>query len=349
MEIRVYDAEFNLQKIVENFISLLWHRRYNEAGEFEIKAPATEENIACLVLDNVVWIKGKVEAGVIESRIISQDSKTSEIIVSGRFLESYMDRRLIRPKFNYSGLTEVGMRTILENAVALPMVELGELQGFEDEITFQATYKNLLSYESKLAKKADFGFRFRPDFVNKKIYFEVYKGVDHGIEQSDRARVIFSEEFVNLASATFNQNSELYKNVGYVGGEGEGDARTYVTVGDDTLTGLERREVFFDAADISSEDLTEEQYKAKLSQRGEDRLVKDNPMATSFECETNPNGNFKYGIHYDLGDVVTVQKKSWGLYMNERITEITEVYENGVYSIEPIFGTTIPETIDWED
>ena len=349
MEIRVYDSDFNLKKIVENYISLLWHRCYNDVGDFKITAPATPDNVNHLTMGSVVWVSGKKEAGVIESRQITESPTENQIVVEGRFLESYMDRRLIRPTVNFSGLTEVGMRQILSGAVAIPMVQLGTLQGFTDTIKFQATYKNLLSYEEKLAKSANMGFRFRPDFVNKAIYFEVYKGLDRSIEQSDRARVIFSEEYVNLESAEYSENSQLYKTVCYVGGEGEGSARTFVTVGDDTLTGLARREVFYDATDITSEDLTQSEYEDKLKQRGQSKLDDEDIMAQSFSCKTVPNGNFKYSIHYDVGDIVTINKSKWGISQSERITEITEVYEHGEPTIEPVFGTTLPTAIDWEE
>lgn len=348
MEVRIYDESFNLKKIVENYTSLLWRRRYNDVGEFQLTCPATTENIDALQMGRVVWFKGKVEAGVIENRTMTQDYNKNELVASGRFLESYMDRRLIRPTYNFSGKVEVAMRTILDNAVALPMVELGTLQNFTEEVDFQATYKNLLDYEKKLAKYANFGFRFRPDFTNKKIIFEVYKGLDHSATQSDRARVIFSEEFANMTSLTYTDNDQLNKTVCYVGGEGDWEDKIVMVGGDDTLTGLERREVYSDGSDLTSNGLTIAQYKAALTQRANE-VLEGCEEAKSLTCQTMPNGNFVYGVNYDVGDIVTIEKKSWGVSENQRITELTEVYEQGLPTIEPTFGTTLPETISWED
>ena len=42
----------------------------------------------------------------------------------------------------------------------------------------------------------------------------------------------------------------------------------------------------------------------------------------SVECETEADINFKYKTHYDLGDIVTVKKKKWGIVLNQRITEL---------------------------
>ena len=348
MEVRVYDAEFNLRKIIENHVSLLWRRRYNEVGEFTLTCPATTENINSLTMGRIVWVRDKKEAGVIESRAMQQDNTQNTLTVSGRFLESYMDRRLIRPTLNYSGTIELAMRKILTDAVAIPMVQLGELHGYAETVEFQATYKNLLDYEKKLAKSGAYGFRFEPDFVNKTITFEIYKGLDHTIEQHDRARVIFSDDYTNMTSTSYDENDQLYKTVCYVGGEGDWRDKEIVVSGDDTLTGLERREMYHDGSDLTSNGLTMDQYRAALAQRGND-VLEGCVLAKSFTCETNPDGNFKYGVNYDLGDIVTIKKDSWGVSENQRITEITEIYEHGLPTIEPVFGTPLPETISWEE
>ena len=348
MEIRIYNQEMDFLGIIENQSSLIWRRSYNESGDFELHAPVTASTINLLRLGNLVWKRGAVDAGVIESIYIEETTLKNEVTAKGRFLTSYMDRRLIRPTFNFSGKVEIAMRTILTNAAAIPRVQLGELQGFDEEIEFQATYKNLLTYESKLAKSANFGYRFKPDFTNKVIYFEIYKGLDRSIHQSDRNRVIFSEEYNNISEADYEENEQVYSNVCYVGGQGEGSQRTYVTVGDDTLIGLARREIYKNGSDISSENLTDAQYLDKLRQRGYETL-EENSLYNYFECKTIPKGNFNYGTNYDLGDIITIEKVNWGITQDLRLSSISEIYEYGNEVIEPTFGNPLPETVDWED
>ena len=139
MEIRFYTEDMNLAGIMENQTSLVWARKYFEPGSMELYAPITADNLRLTELGNLVWLRGAKEAAVIEDRMIEENATRSRIIIGGRFLSSYMDRRLIRPKVNYSGLTEVGMRQLLTNANPLPRVVLGALNGFTDTITFQAT------------------------------------------------------------------------------------------------------------------------------------------------------------------------------------------------------------------
>lgn len=348
MEIRIYDSNMDFQGIIENQRSLLWNRQYNETGNFELHCPITPYNIKLLKRGSLVWKKGSVDAGIIESRHMEEDADNNKIIVSGRFLTAYMDRRLIRPTFDFSGLAEVAMRTILSNAVAIPHVQLGTLQGYTDTIEFQATYKKLLSTMQKIAKQTQLGFRFRPDFTAKTITFEVYKGLDRSMGQSDRARVIFSETFRNLNRAVYEENDQVYSNICYVGGKGEGADRVIVTVGDTSSTGLARREVFVNGSDISDENLTDAQYKNKLRQRGREKLA-ECAYYNSVECEAIPYGNFEYLKDYDLGDIVTIRKSTWDIGENLRLTGVTEVYENGTQTIQPVFGEPVPITADWEE
>ena len=346
-EIRVYDREMQFQGIIDAASSLQWHRKYYEPGELELHCPMTQNNIELLQRGNLVYLKGAKEAAVVEHREIHDSAVMSELTIKGRFSESYMDRRLIRPFFHTeNGSAENAMRNMFSMVYPIPRVELAPAYGFAKKITFQATYKNLLVYEEKLAKYLQAGFRFRPDFSAKKIYFEVYEGEDHTTTQKNRPWVLFSDQYGNLEEFDYVQNDTLYTNVCYVGGLGTGTSRTYVVSGDDTLTGLDRRETFVSASDVTTDNLTTVQYQAALKQRGVDHLE---PVALSIDTLVNPVGNFVYKTDYDLGDLVTIRKERYGIEIDERIVEVTEVYENGSLKVSLTFGTPIPETIDWTD
>lgn len=352
MQLRIYDANLNFLGLIETQSSFMWTRRYFEVGEFKLYAPATASNLNLLRMGNLISYHGANEAGVIEHLSIEDTFKNggrqSQITVKGRFLESYMDRRLIKQTYNFSGRAEDAMHRLLDQVAPIPLVVHGESNGFEETVSFQATYKKLLKYEQKLSAYSNIGFRFRPDFVNKVIIFEPYKGLNRSFRQTDRNRVVFSDSYGNLNETEYETNSQLYKNVCYVGGQGEGAERTIVVVGDDTLTGLERREMFINASDITQDDITMEEYLQALQQRGQQKLA-DNTTTISFECETASNGNFVYKQHYDLGDIITVRKPEWGIDVDLRVTEIQEIYENGAIKIEPTFGTPLPSTVDWSE
>lgn len=349
MEIRVYSRDMHFQGVAENQTSIIWTRKYFEAGNFEIYVPITEANVRLFQLENLVWLQGASEAGVIEEVKYTQSNVENNIVVSGRFLESYMDRRLIHPIVNFTGKTEVAMRELLDNITpVLPYVQLGDLQGFDEEITFQYGWKPLLGFQTKLAQSANFGFRFKPNFTEKTITFEIYKGLDRTRSQHERSYTEFSEDFDNLNEAMYIANSQLEKTVAYVAGEGDDENRKIVIVGDDTLVGYDRKELFVDARDLHSDEMTEEEYVATLIQRGEEKL-QENAFSKSFECVTIPLGNFNYKKDYDLGDIVTVKKKNWNITSDLRITEIMEVYEHGAMEVIPTLGNPLPTALVTED
>jgi len=349
MEIRIYSQDLRFQGVSENQTSISWHRKYFEPGDFEIHTPITPENVKLYQLGNLVWLQGAVEAGVIEDLKYEETSNINEIAIKGRFLESYMDRRVIYPQVDFEGKTEVAMRKLLDDLIEpFPYVELGELQGYEEEVSFQVTWKNLLDYEQRLAMASNLGFRFKPDFTARKIYFDVYKGLDRTRNQHVRSSTEFSDDFDNINSATFSTNDQLEKTVAYVAGEGEGAARRIVIVGDSEGTGYARRELYVDARDLSSDGLTDAQYEAALIQRGIEKL-NENLKSTMLECVTIPLGNFNYKKDYDLGDIVTTKKTNWNVGQDLRITEIEEVYEHGAMQVVPTLGNPLPTTLSMED
>ena len=345
MEIRVYTGDFDFAGVIENHQSLLWHRVYGSPGDFTLQVPMTAENSNLLQLGRVVWVKGKVEAGVIESREIVRTGRQNVMNVNGRFLETYFNRRLINLS-SFTGRVEAAMRQLVTDYPLSSMIELGEDNGFTETVTFQAIYKNMLTYENNLAASAAFGYRMRPDFTNKKIIFEVFKGVDHTAGQYDNTRVIFSDDYENLNDLRRVENDQIYYNVCVVGGQGEGDYKTYVTVGDTETTGINRREMYYEATEIQSNGLTWADYLEALRTRGRE-ILNDHKIADSVECTVLPLGNFIYKTDYDLGDIVTIKKPEWNIAHDLRITEVTEIYESENPSIEIILGTPLPTKINW--
>lgn len=349
MEIRFYNRDLDFLGLMENQSSFVWTRRYFEPGKIRLFCPITADNLLLTERGNLIYMRGCDECAVVEDRTVEQNVYRNQIEVNGRFISSYLDRRLIRPTFSFSGKTEVAMRQLISGlAVPIPRLVLGDLQGFPETVTFQATYKNLLEYMSKLSRSSGIGFRVRPDFNGKQLVFETYKGVDRSFGQYVNSRVIFSEDYDNLQSVTYRENDQMLKNVVYIGGTGQSDERIYVSYGD--ATGLDRRELFVDARDlIQGDDETLANYQARLLLRGHERQEQYYQLSSTVECETDPDGNFGYKRNYNLGDIVTVRKRAWGIQTDLRITEIQEIYENGTMKVSPTFGVALPETIKWSD
>lgn len=347
MKIRIYSRDMSFIGQIENVFSLQWTRKYTSCGEFEAHLPLSAYNVKILKKENLFYLKGKKECGIIEDVEIAYEKSKKEITVKGRFASSYFYRRIIKGTYNFNGRVETSMRELVTQA-SIPNVVLGADHGYTDKIQYQATYKNILTYIEKLSQCSDIGFRLRPDFDNKKWIFETYKGTDRSAEQYDVPRVIFSQKLGDVEKATYKTNSKTYANVCYVGGQGEGSARQVEVTGETDLSGLDRREIFINGSDISKENLTDAEYRVLLIERGNSTL-NSNALAESLEKEDKVKGNYNYPDDYDLGDIVTNKLEYWGISSSDRVTEVNEVYEHGTMKAVPTFGTPLADTIDWSD
>ena len=122
-----------------------------------------------------------------------------------------------------------------------------------------------------------------------------------------------------------------------VAGEGEGSARRTLTIGN--TTGMERRELFTDARDISSTvndtTISDAEYNAQLEQRGYEKLV-DYQIARSFDGQVEATQMFKYGRDFFLGDTVQVVDE-YGIESKSRIDEIVRSQDKEGYNVYPTF------------
>ena len=169
------------------------------------------------------------------------------------------------------------------------------------------------------------------------LEFELYEGIDKSYEQNVNSYVVFSDEFDNLAKTEYEYDKEDFANAALIGGEGEGSARKYQTIGESE--GLERYELFVDAKDISSnnKEVADTEYNKMLLQKGNEK-IKEKAIIETFEGETETTNMYKYKEDYDVGDIVQVENK-YKMSANARITEIIESDNENGYKIVPTFGT----------
>ena len=347
MDLYILNPDIEMQGVIDSYSSLRWRRRYFEPGEFELHAPATDSNIAMLWDGNIIHRLDRQEAGIIEGiTIATADTGGDEIIATGRMGSSMLDRRIITPTINFSGTVEAAMRKVVsDNAIAvrpLPHLVLGDVAGLTSTCTFQATGKNVLSVCEALGKAASQGFKTRLDVPGRQWVFEVYGGVDRSVAQTERPYVLFSREYGNIDGPTYTHDSTGCSNYAYVAGQGEGSMRTIVEV--DQTGGEPRRELWVDARDLQqAEGQSLDEYRAQLTQRGAEKLA-EAARVENFSADAVDTANFAYLTDWDLGDIVSFEK--WGLRLDQRITEVEEVDENGVLIVTPICGTPLPETLD---
>ena len=227
-------------------------------------------------------------------------------------------------------------------------MELGILKNLNDNINCQTSYKNIIEELTEVLTTYEIGYRIELDYRNKKLLFQLYKGIDRSIEQQSISPCVFSREFENVLSQSYFNSNENLKTTALIAGEGEGKDRVLTEI-NNNVSGLDRLEIFVDARDLKKESndntLTEEEYLKILQQRGKEKLYQ-NLSTNTFEGTINLLSNNSYKRDFELGDIVTILDRKWNITINTRITEIEEVYENGGKSINVIFGNKIPTILD---
>lgn len=310
-----------------------------------------QEILEYLKQDYYLMNRESEHAMIVEKFVISSDIENgNHITITGRSLESILDRRIIWGQKTISGNLQEGIHTLLKECIISPSDENRKISNFIFEysddpvitkLTIEAQYTgdNLYNVICDICKERKIGFKVTINDQNQFV-FKLYSGLDHSYEQTDRPYVTFSPKFENILNSNYMESKSALKNVTLIGGEGEGAERKYATVGEGK--GLERRELFTDARDISSdtgedEALTEEEYTAQLQQRGKEKLA-DNVEVVSFEGEAETTSMYKFGTDFFMGDIVQVANE-YGHEGKARILEIVFSEDESGYSAYPTFET----------
>lgn len=328
----MYDSDISLLGVLEAFEYLNWTRRYSECGSFKLKAPAIPQNLALLSIGNILWKSDDEEAGIIETIELTQDEEET-IEVSGRFGTSLLTQRIIWGTETISDEFSTCVGQLLSRHAIAPtntdrVIPQLFFSGTATGVTVesQVSYKNLLTTVQTLCNAADIGIKTVFSPTQRRWTVTLYEGLP--------SQAIFSREYENLLEQEYTHSRRDYANVALVGGEGEGSARALVTTG--SGAGLARYELFVDAKDLKSEDFPST-YTTALSQRGQSKLAERKEFNT-FDATINAFGNLEYKTDYDLGSIVTILSKAWGVTQNSRITEIEETYDVDGRELRVTFG-----------
>lgn len=357
--------------IVDTAKSVIWHSQYYGVGDFEIYAPATPGIINLLKENNYVTRTNDANVGIIERVEISYNPSDGQMIVaSGRFAKSMLYRRLI---YNISGNTiypvvssgnvEAAARALVtaniisatDTARNVSFFELGASAGITKTIvdangnatSKQTSFDNLGEYTDAMLQEYNLGAYVALNSATSKLQYKVFEGEDRSAGNTDgNEPLVFSQDFDNLLASAYLFDNSAVRNTALIGGEGEGTAR-FATMLTSSATGINRREIFIDGSGQSKKyqdanavehEYTDTEYTALL------RSQASQEMAAFIITETLggeidiSNSGLTLGTDYGLGDLVTLQDNLINVYTTARIIGITEVQDDGGYTIAVEFG-----------
>lgn len=355
MEAVVSDASFRPLGIADTFESLIWTERYSEYGDFELYLPATSENITLLQENRYLSINGSEIWMLIEGIQIDSDVENgAHLTVTGRSVESILERRIVWRQTILDGTVENCVKTLLEENLISPSESTRRIQNFvfrpSDDpflstLSMRAQFTGDNLYDAIKAICDSFSLGFKITIENGVFVFSLYAGADRSFSQNSRPYIIFSPAFDNISSSNYAESYRPVKTVTLVAGEGEGAARVTATVESDSGAGsdLERRELYVDARDISSRledgtNVSESEYRELLVQRGKEKLA-ECAISKSFEGKIEDAMNFIYGRDYFMGDIVQIVNE-YGKESSVRVTEFIRVQDLSGLQAYPTFTTS---------
>lgn len=351
MNLIVLDSNLDAISIEDSYKSLIWTDRYAQCGDFELYTPMRDDILNRIKRDYYLQNPDSDHVMIIENIFIESDvEEGNHLTLSGRSLESILDRRIIWGLKTISGNLQDGIETLLNECIINPTDVDRKIENFvfessDDptitELTIEAQFTgdNLYDIISTICTERHIGFKVTLNY-HKQFVFKLYSGEDRSYDQTINPYVIFSPEFENLANSNYLETGSSLKNVTLIGGEGEGTARKYASTG--SGIGLNRREMFTDASDISSDEVPAgSTYNSLLQQRGNESLV-ENSVIVSFEGEAEMTTMYKYGEDFFIGDIVQIANE-YGHEGKARVIELVMSEDESGTSAYPTFETITEE------
>lgn len=340
---------------LDRFDSLQWVERPSSSGWFELWCPLDDENANILVPGNILW-QGDTSGMFIESikKEMSQD-RGLQLQIRGKSLEGYAAMRIIWGLFIQTGIvSNVLVNAVNQNMInpanpnrKIPLLKFGPQTNLGPSINFQNTGGNLHDVLQAATETYDLGWEIQLNPFEKELSFVITRGEDHTIENTEgNLPVVFDSDMEDILASSYFFNKDNLRNVALVAGSGEGVDRKTVTV--NNYIGLDRRELFVDARDVSDTDEDQNPippivYNGMLTQRGESKLDEWKIVET-FNADIRVYGEiqYQYGVDYYKGDWVTVQDKALGIEISAKVTEVQKIYNENGYSLNITFGYTQP-------
>lgn len=365
------DDSFKSLYNIDTFESLIWTERYNGFGNFEFYTPINQKILKMInsIQDKMgsdndcyVWLKESNSAMIIEGLEITTDSeKGTHLIMSGRGLESILERRIIWDRVYISTANSIqqGVKIIVGRNIIQPNLVDRKINNFIfKESTNPHMLSNLLQniiyqgdnlYDAVLGicDSYQMGFDVSLDLDNNFVFSLTY-GEDRSYGQEKNPYVVFSPKYENIMNSDYLESLKTLKNVAEVAGEeryktDDGSSsenlgyRYRITVGN--VSGIKRRELFVDARDIQSEidgtKLSDSEYESLLIQRGYEKLS-ENIHTKAYTGEIESKKMYVYGKDYFLGDIVQIVNE-YGMESRVRVSEIVRVQDANGYSMYPTF------------
>ncbi|QBZ73585.1 minor tail protein [Streptomyces phage RosaAsantewaa] len=340
MEIYTLDPLLRRMEVIDRFESLIWTERWQAFGDFQLDIFSTLAARSTFKVGTRLAMNESNYVMTVESVEDEEDAEgRRKLTIKGRSLESQLLDRVAysaatdtttTPKWIITNppatvarqiFHDICVTGILDPNDVIPFIvegtflEPGTIVEPIDPITVEMDPTTVYDAIKKICDVWNLGFRMLRNYDTSQVYFDIYAGSDRTSGQTVHAPVIFTPELDNLQNTKELTSIDKAKNVAYVYSPA-GFQKVYA-VGVDPLTeGFERKVLVVNATDITADN---PDVASALTQRGNEELSKYRTYQ-AFDGEISQFSEYKYGTHYQLGDIVEMRNLS-GVTNNMRVTE----------------------------
>lgn len=357
--LKILTTDLKWRGDIDDYSSLQFIKRWHDVGEFELHINRHANGVSELQKNRIVMLTPS-KAGIIKHREIELDEngkETENWVFKGYDLKGVFSQRLTLPPSttaydNKQGPAETVMKHYVNNNAIEPadrkrkfiMMRMNDDLGAGGTVKWQSRYKVLAEELRDISLADGIGWDVYLDVKAGWWTFDTFEGRDLSHQNAEgHSPVFFSHEFGNVRSIAFTDSDLNKRNVAFVAGQGEGENREIIELGE--ASDIDRIETFIDARDVDQDGGSNN--GETLEQRGS-RLLAQQANEMYLECEVltpTDNAPFVYEKDYFLGDIVTVMNRDWGVAANQRITEAKEIYEANGFRLELTFGQKRPTLI----
>lgn len=339
MEAYVLDALLRRIAVVDQFESLIWTERFAAFGDFQMDIESTPATRTLLSLGTLLAMNESYRVMMVETiedelgsdgrRMLSVKGRSIEAILLDRVAKNSTADLTTSPKWEITDepadvarkiFHDICVTGILDPADVIPFIHEGTflppgtVAEPIDPITIELDPTTVYDAIEDLCTIWSMGFRLLRNFDASELWFDIYMGSDRTTAQTTLAPVIFTSSLDNLQDIKELKTIDKAKNVAYVYSPA-GFLKVYPVGVDEDVAGFERHVLVVNATDITSETTD---IPGALLQKGMEELAK-NRVSQSLDGEIAQNSQYKYGVHYNLGDIVEMRTDN--STNNMRVTE----------------------------
>jgi Siphovirus ReqiPepy6 Gp37-like protein len=365
MEPYTLNRQFEKQDIIDGFSSCIWTERYYGDSEVELVVPNTPEMIdklpigvflglndadEVMILENRNFEEGKIKLTGIsllkwfDNRFVRVSAKHEDRYwnpmpaPAGKILWDMVDNMCIAGSPYLSGVIDIGIEN--PERLAIPNLLLRAYDNSGPDITVGIPYGPLYSAMHEIATTYEVGITLKLERLAEDAPFYLgfysYRGLVRTSDQTDYPPVRFSPQMDSFTDIKELESIAALKTLVYAFAPGltGADAALVTEPGVSELSGAEHVGFDLRAMMVFADDITTDTISGDptvlvriLNSRAQDAIT-NNRYIVAVDGEIVPESQFKYGVHYNLGDIIEVQGNS-GATEPARITEYIRAQDEG--------------------